>query len=39
MVMSRGSMSKQIAKSVSSGNRKKRKTKKRKTKNIQRKSC
>jgi hypothetical protein len=38
MVMSRGSMSKQISKSVSSGNRK-RKKRKRKTKNIQRKSC
>jgi hypothetical protein len=38
MVMSRGSMSKQITKSVSSGN-KKRKTRKRKTKNIQRKPC
>jgi len=38
MVMSRGSMSKQIAKSVSSGN-KKRPKRKRRTKNIQRKSC
>jgi hypothetical protein len=38
MVMSRGSMSKQIKNSVSNGN-KKRPKRKRKTKNIQRKPC